>query len=139
MEENKRLSTRSGYCQGCACVICMTSPISWPNCVFAVGSINMKHIRSSCSTVEYIYLVSALYKCIFIIQYKNFTLINLNLNQNQMFGDPNTLKSLFHILKPILSLKLYNFETDILVSISNFDWRATSSMEWVNRFSPRMH
>ena len=39
MEENKRLSKRSGYCQGCACVDCMTSAISLPNCVFAVGSI----------------------------------------------------------------------------------------------------
>ena len=46
MEENKRLSTRSGYCQGCACVVCMTSAISWPNCVFAVGSIMHTHFPS---------------------------------------------------------------------------------------------
>ena len=40
MEENKRLSTRSGYCQLCTCVVSMTSAISWPNCVFAVARIN---------------------------------------------------------------------------------------------------
>ena len=39
MEENKRLSTRSGYYQRCACVVCMTSAISWPNCIFAVARI----------------------------------------------------------------------------------------------------
>ena len=35
MEENKHLLTQSGYCQRClkACVVCMTSAISWPNCV----------------------------------------------------------------------------------------------------------
>ena len=32
-------STRSGYCQRCACVVCMTNAISWPNCVFAVAKI----------------------------------------------------------------------------------------------------
>ena len=36
MEENKRLSKWSGYCQRCACMVCMTSAISWPNCVFSV-------------------------------------------------------------------------------------------------------
>ena len=40
MEENKRLSTRSGYCQRCACVVCMTSAISWPNCVLRVARIS---------------------------------------------------------------------------------------------------
>ena len=38
VEENKRLSTRSGYCQRCTCVVCMTSAISWPNRVFVVAN-----------------------------------------------------------------------------------------------------
>ena len=37
MEENKCLSTRSGYCQCCACVVCMTNAIFWPNCIFAIA------------------------------------------------------------------------------------------------------
>ena len=36
MEENKRYSTRSGYCQRCACVVCMTSAIYWPNSAGAI-------------------------------------------------------------------------------------------------------
>ena len=29
----------SGYCQCCACVVCMTSASSWPNCVSRVARI----------------------------------------------------------------------------------------------------
>ena len=50
MEENKRLSTRSGYWQCCACVVCMTSAISWPNCVFAVARISGSRARDECTT-----------------------------------------------------------------------------------------
>ena len=50
MEENKRLLTRSGYCQRCACVVCMTSAISWPNCVFAVARI--LGVRLKCERLD---------------------------------------------------------------------------------------
>ena len=57
MEENKRLSTRSGYCQRCACVVCMTSAISWPNCVFAVARIhhivNDFHLRRFAGGIQW--------------------------------------------------------------------------------------
>ena len=37
----------SGYCQRCACMVCMTSASSWPNCVSRVARIrkcNFSHI-----------------------------------------------------------------------------------------------
>ena len=39
---NGRIQTQvdtSGYCQRCACVVCMTSASSWPNCVSRVARI----------------------------------------------------------------------------------------------------
>ena len=33
----------SGYCQRCACVVCMTSASSWPNCVSRVARIVWTH------------------------------------------------------------------------------------------------
>ena len=68
MEENKHLSKLSGYCQGCACVVCMTSAISWPNCVF-FGRVNCIGWSNRC--LENKVGRSVLFCCcLFCFQYK---------------------------------------------------------------------
>ena len=43
----------SGYCQHCACVVCMTSASSWPNCVSRVARIEpAKEIHVPCHTLR---------------------------------------------------------------------------------------
>ena len=41
-----------GYCQRCACVVCMTSASSWPNCVSRVARIGGSNINSSCNLLH---------------------------------------------------------------------------------------
>ena len=53
-KKTKRLSTRSGYCQRCACAVCMTSAISWPNCVFAVARIETESYLCSLQHLPFV-------------------------------------------------------------------------------------
>ena len=108
MEENKRLSTRSGYCQRCACMVCMTSTISWPNCVLAIARI----VYSFTEHIAFHSVISS----------------TSNFMQNTMLPWSNSLDEIYEMYRLlILPLKTYicnnwvcGTETDISLMIPDF-------------------